>query len=45
VSGAAKRPVLERLLNGDPVLPATHLHPRETLHIFADRAAAPREVP
>ena len=45
VSGAAKRPVLERLLSGAPVLPATHLHPRGTLHIFADRAAAPREVP
>ena len=45
VTGAAKRPVLERLLNSDPALPATHLHPRGTLHIFADRAAAPREVP
>jgi 6-phosphogluconolactonase len=45
VTGAAKRPVLERLLDADPVLPATHLQPRGTLHIFADRAAAPREAP
>jgi 6-phosphogluconolactonase len=45
VSGAAKRPVLERLLKSDPVLPATHLHPRGTLYVFADRAAAPPEVP
>jgi 6-phosphogluconolactonase len=45
VTGAAKRPVLERLLDGDPALPATRLQPRGTLHIFADRAAAPREAP
>jgi 6-phosphogluconolactonase len=45
VTGAGKRPVLERLLDGDPVLPATHLHPHGTLYIFADRAAAPREAP
>jgi 6-phosphogluconolactonase len=44
VTGAAKRPVMERLLEGDPDLPATHLHPRGTLHIFVDRAAAPREA-
>jgi 6-phosphogluconolactonase len=45
VTGAAKRPVMERLLEADPDLPATHLHPRGTLHIFVDRAAAPRESP
>ena len=46
VTGAAKRPVLERLLKGDPGLPATHLHPLQgTLHLFVDGAAAPREVP
>jgi 6-phosphogluconolactonase len=46
VTGEAKRSVLERLLQGDPVLPATHLRPvRGTLHLFADRAAAPREAP
>ena len=44
VTGAAKRPVLERLLERDPDLPATHLHPCGTLHIFADRAAAPSEA-
>jgi len=42
VTGAAKRPVLERLLQGDPELPATHLHPvHGSVHLFADRAAAP----
>lgn len=46
VTGEAKRPVLERLLKGDPDLPAAHLHPLQgTLHLFADRAAAPREAP
>ncbi|HEX5998342.1 MAG TPA: 6-phosphogluconolactonase [Hyphomicrobiaceae bacterium] len=45
VAGAAKRPVVERLLEGDPDLPATHLHPRGTLHIFVDHAAAPRKAP
>lgn len=46
VSGSAKRRVLEQLLAGDPDLPATHLHPvRGTLHIFADRAAAPQAAP
>jgi len=42
VTGAAKRPVLERLLRGDPELPATHLNPvHGTVHLFVDRAAAP----
>jgi 6-phosphogluconolactonase len=42
VTGAAKRSVLERLLRGDPELPAAHLHPvRGTVHLFVDRAAAP----
>jgi 6-phosphogluconolactonase len=45
VSGAAKRPVAARLLEGDPDLPASHLHTRGALHIFLDRAAAPRELP
>lgn len=46
VTGAAKRPVLERLLKGDQSLPAAHLHPVQgTLHLFVDRAAAPREAP
>jgi len=45
VTGAAKRQVLKQLLGGDPALPATQLHPCGTLHIFADRAAAPREAP
>jgi 6-phosphogluconolactonase len=42
VSGAAKRAILERLLRGDPELPATHLNcVHGTVHLFADRAAAP----
>jgi len=42
VAGTAKRPVLERLLRGDPELPATHLHPvHGSVHLFVDRAAAP----
>jgi 6-phosphogluconolactonase len=46
VSGSAKRPVLKQLLDGDPALPATHVRPAQgTLHIFADRAAAPPEGP
>src|SRR5262245_61276323 len=46
VTGAAKRPVLERLLEGDPELPATRLHPvHGTLRLFVDRAAAPRAAP
>lgn len=44
VTGAAKQAVLEQLLRGNPELPATHLHPVDgTLHLFVDRAAAPRE--
>jgi 6-phosphogluconolactonase len=45
VNGAAKRPVMERLLAGDPDLPASHLHARGLLQIFVDRAAAPNEAP
>jgi 6-phosphogluconolactonase len=46
VAGAAKRSVLERLLEGDPDLPATRLHPVEgKLSLFVDRAAAPRGAP
>jgi 6-phosphogluconolactonase len=46
VAGSTKRAVLERLLQGDPGLPATHLHPAQgALRLFVDRAAAPREAP
>jgi len=46
MTGAAKRPVIEQLLKGDPTLPATHLRlVHGALHLFADRAAAPREAP
>jgi 6-phosphogluconolactonase len=45
VTGSAKRAVLEQLLEGDPELPAAHLHPAHgTLRLFVDRAAAPREA-
>jgi 6-phosphogluconolactonase len=41
IAGAAKRAVLERLLRGDPELPAAHLHPvHGTVRLFVDRAAA-----
>ncbi|MDE2229609.1 MAG: 6-phosphogluconolactonase [Alphaproteobacteria bacterium] len=39
-SGAAKRPVLERLARGDD-LPAAHIHPVGRLTWFVDQAAAP----
>jgi 6-phosphogluconolactonase len=46
VTGAAKRPALQQLREGNPDLPATRLHPvRGTLHLFVDRAAASREAP
>lgn len=46
VTGAAKRAVLEQLIESDPHLPAARLHPvNGTLRLFADRAAAPRETP
>ncbi|MBO0763701.1 MAG: 6-phosphogluconolactonase [Hyphomicrobiaceae bacterium] len=42
VTGAAKQAVLRRLLRGDALLPATHLHPSSgRARIFADRGAAP----
>jgi 6-phosphogluconolactonase len=42
VAGADKRPVLQRLMQGDPALPAAHLNPGQgTLRVFADAAAAP----
>jgi|SRR5262245_32999935 len=44
VTGAGKQAVLEQLLRGNPELPAAHLHPIGTLHLFVDRAAAPREA-
>ena len=44
-TGSAKRAVIEQLLEGDPELPAAHLHPvHGTLRLFVDRAAAPREA-
>jgi 6-phosphogluconolactonase len=46
VTGTAKRHVLERLLASDPALPATRIQPVQgTLHVFADRAAAPPGAP
>ncbi|HET6927873.1 MAG TPA: 6-phosphogluconolactonase, partial [Hyphomicrobiaceae bacterium] len=45
VTGAAKRAVVERLLEGDPDLPAARLHPTQgTVRLFMDRAAAPSEA-
>ena len=40
VTGAGKRAVLQRLLRGDPSLPAAHLNPLGDLTIFCDAAAA-----
>lgn len=40
VSGAGKRPILGRLLDADPTLPASRLRPVGGLRIFADAAAA-----
>jgi 6-phosphogluconolactonase len=40
VTGPDKRAALRGLLNGEPGLPASHLHPEGMLHIFADAAAA-----
>jgi 6-phosphogluconolactonase len=46
VSGTAKRAVLEKLIKGDPELPAAHLHPvHGEPRFFVDRAAAPRNAP
>ena len=43
VSGQSKRSVLEKLIKGDPELPAAHLHPvHGRPRLFVDRAAAPR---
>ncbi|MEI9929117.1 MAG: 6-phosphogluconolactonase [Rhizomicrobium sp.] len=38
VSGADKRDILKRLLDGDLSFPAARLCPQGTLHVFADRA-------
>lgn len=43
VSGAAKRDVLRRALDGDASLPAARLAPTGPLTWFADREAAPEE--
>ncbi|MEO8559033.1 MAG: 6-phosphogluconolactonase [Rhodospirillales bacterium] len=39
VAGADKRSILSRYRRGDASLPASHLVPSGTLHVFADRAA------
>jgi 6-phosphogluconolactonase len=41
VAGADKVSMLERLLAGDETIPAGRFKPKGTLHVFADRAAAP----
>jgi 6-phosphogluconolactonase len=41
VSGAEKREVLTRVLQGDPALPAARVRPVGTLTFIVDRAAAP----
>jgi len=43
VAGADKRAVLERLLAGDPELPAAHIDPAGELLVFADKAATAAE--
>ncbi len=40
ISGAEKRAVLARLLEGDPALPSSHIHPVGDLLVFADAEAA-----
>lgn len=40
VAGRAKREILARFRNGDDALPSVHVHPRGSLHVFADVAAA-----
>lgn len=46
VAGASKRAVLERLMKGDPELPAAHLHPvHGRLRFFLDQAATPPKAP
>ncbi|MEJ0049169.1 MAG: 6-phosphogluconolactonase [Rhodospirillales bacterium] len=40
VAGPDKSTILGRLWHGDSELPASHLHPTGTLHLFADAAAA-----
>jgi 6-phosphogluconolactonase len=39
VEGQEKRAILKRLCRGDDSLPAAHLKPVGTLHIFTDEAA------
>jgi 6-phosphogluconolactonase len=40
VAGKEKREIFSRFQRGEPTLPATHLNPIGTLHLFADAAAA-----
>lgn len=44
VTGADKRAILGRFLAGDPTLPASKLHPVESLRLFVDAAADPTGV-
>ncbi len=39
VAGAEKHAILKRFLGGDAALPATHVQPLGSLHVFADVAA------
>jgi len=41
VAGVDKRPMLKRLVAGDPTIPAGRLKPKGALHFFVDRAADP----
>jgi len=41
VAGADKKPMLQRVLDGDRSLPAGRFKPHGALHFFVDRAAAP----
>ncbi|MDF2114254.1 6-phosphogluconolactonase [Roseiarcaceae bacterium H3SJ34-1] len=39
VAGRDKREILRRFRDGDEALPSVHLHPKGSLHVFADVAA------
>jgi 6-phosphogluconolactonase len=39
VAGQGKREILRRFRDGDERLPSVHLHPKGSLHVFADKAA------
>src|SRR6185436_13408909 len=44
VTGAAKREIMQRIVDGGTDVPAAMLRPVGRLHWFLDRAAAPRDV-